>query len=304
MVAFFDLFDYPLTLNEIWRYLGVKGELYEVLAELEKGIRAIDNRQGFYWLAGREAIVEKRFRRYNFADRKFKRALLMAKIFKLIPWIKLIAVGNLLGAHNLKDESDIDFFIVAENKRLWLTRFFCAGLTKILRLRPGQGGMKDKICLSFFVSEEALDLRGMMMEDAQDIYFIYWLAGLTPVYDRGGVYEKLIAANGWLNETLPNWSVKISSNRRNVGLPTGQAGAPAAQFYHDLVDLFLGGLEPQLRRWQIKILPPALKSIVNLDSRVVASEQVIKLHANDRRMEYGERYLRKLKNLDPGSSPG
>lgn len=277
MIAYFDMFDYPLTLNEIWRYLSLKSDLAEVMEA------AGEAKSGFYFLPGREAIAAERLRRYNYADRKFKRARRLAKLYKFIPWIKLIAVGNLMGAHNLRQESDIDFFIITEQKRVWLTRFFCAAAARLLRLRPGPGRTKDKICLSFFVSEGGLDLSGLMFKNPPDIYFIYWLAGLTPLYDAGGVYEKLIAANGWLRGYLPNWRIKISSPKRG-------AGRPLARFYRDAADLFFGGLEPQFRRWQLKIMPPELKSLINLDKRVVADENVIKLHANDRRQEYRERY--------------
>jgi len=306
-IAFFDLFDYPLTLNEIWHRLGVKRELIEVMEELEKMEKSplpplVKGGNGFYFLSGRGAIAEERLKRYNFADRKFKRATLAARIFKFIPWIKLIAIGNLMGAQNLKDQGDIDFFIITEAKRVWLTRFFCVATAKVLGLRPKPGGKKDKICLSFFIGENAMELGGLMLRqdsigrlrslqnDNYDVYFIYWLAGLTPIYDVGGVYDKLIAVNGWLNKCLPNWQAKIKADKRDVG-----SGWPI--FYHDMIDMFLGGLEPWFKTFQLKLMPPALKNLMNLDCRVVANDSVIKLHANDRREEYREKYEEKIKEL-------
>jgi len=302
-VAFFDLFDYPLTPEEIWRNLSVKCELIEVMEAVGEAPGKIESRNGFYFLVGREDAAIKRLGRYNAADRKFKRALLTVKIFRLIPWIKLIALGNLLGAQNLREESDIDLFIVAGNKQVWLTRFFCVGLIKLLGWRPQPGKSRDKICLSFFISDQALDLSGFMLKNkdvghpighptsgAFDLYFIYWLAGLTPLYDKDGTYKKLIEANSWLKGYLPNWQTKIPSANRSVS-------AQAMSFYHDIVDLFFGGLEPQFKSLQIKILPPALKSLMNLDSRVVVNDKVIKLHVNDRREEYRKKFGEKINNL-------
>jgi len=286
-VAFFDMFDYPLTADEIWRNLSVKSELVEVMEALEVGAGGLENDNGFYFLPGRCAIIKKRSARYNQADRKFKRALRLAGLYKFIPWIKLIAVGNLMGAHNLKEESDIDFFIVTEKKRLWLTRFFCAGLAKALGLRPRPGKTRDKICLSFFASEAALDLKGLLL--GNDVYFIYWLAGLTPIYDAGGVYEKFMKANGWLNDYLPNWRPAAWTKRRDSGSGFGQ-------FYHDVADMFLGGLEPWFKKIQLKLMPRELKELINLDTRVVADDRVIKLHSQDRREEYREKFKTQISN--------
>jgi hypothetical protein len=306
VVAFFNMFDYPLTLKEVWINLSVKCELVEVmkiLDEMEKpslilplqGRQIIESRHGFYFLVGQEKNIKERLNRYSFTDRKFKRAMLASKIFKFIPWIKMIAIGNLLGAHNLKDNSDIDFFIITEDKQIWLTRFFCAGITKILGLRPRPGKSRDKICLSFYAGAKAMDLNGLMLKDKEalnnnDIYFIYWLAGLTPIFDNGGVYEKFISANLWLKEYLPNWQPVNPLNQRQVK-------PVLSEFYHDLASLFIGGLEPQFKELQLRWLPAQLKNLMNQDSRVVINDQIIKLHANDRREEYRNKFSETMKGL-------
>jgi len=255
VIAFFDIFDFPLTSFEIWQYLGMKCELAEVLAILNEVIqpplpllpgRWIESKNGFYFLAGRSQIINLRLERYNFTDRKFKRARLIARIFKIIPWIKMMAVSNLMGAHNLKDESDIDWFIITQAGRLWLTRFFCAAFIKLLGLRPTKSQARDKICLSFFISDDNLALNHLRLkakkeQEKDDIYFTYWLAGLAPIYNLNRAYEEFISANSWLFEQLPNWQAAGQSRRR------ASASRPSA-FYREVIDLFIGGLEqpPQL----------------------------------------------------------
>lgn len=291
-IAFFDMFDYPLTAFEIWQWLGLKCELREAIAALSRGglAEAIDEGNGFYFLTGRQEILSVRQRRHNYAQRKTKRAGRVAGIFRSIPWIKFIAVGNIIGAHNLKDESDIDFFIVTEGKRVWLTRLFCAGLMKVLGRRPTAHEQRDRVCLNFYVSEERLDLRNLRMPD-EDIYFVYWLVCLVPVYDQGGVYEKLITANAWLKKKLPNW--------QPANIPEGKrAGRRWPKFYHLITGLLFGGLENAARGFESRIMPREMKEMMNKDTRVVVNDEVIKLHVKDRRKEYSEKHRNRLSAIN------
>ncbi len=306
-VAYFDMFDFPLTGFEIWQYLGMKCELAEVIAMLSKGGQAggqinplypplqggqIESKNGLYCLVGREDIIIERMKRYNYSDKKLKLAIRLSKIFKLIPWIRLIAVGNVIGEHNLRGEGDIDLFVITEAKRIWLSRLFCNAITKISGLRPGPDKIRNKICLSFFISDDNLDLNYLRLgaEGGQkdDIYFTYWLVGLIPIYNLGDTYQKFILANFWLNQQLPNWQETGQSQRRNSG------SSPSA-FYQEIIDLLIGGLERQAKSLQLKLLPANLKSIMNLDSRVVINDRILKFHANDRREEYRRLFNDKLR---------
>ena len=71
-----------------------------------------------------------------------------------------------------------------------------------------------------------------------------------------------------------------------------------------MADLLIGGLDAQFKKAQIKLLPPKLKNSMHQDSRVVVNDEIIKLHANDRREEYGGKYkkiiaeMTRIKEMD------
>ncbi|MFH1661974.1 MAG: hypothetical protein ABIA02_02675 [Candidatus Falkowbacteria bacterium] len=286
-IAFFDLFDYPLALFEIWKFINVKCRIEDINQNLDYNF--IENKNGFYFLKRRDEIIKKRLDKYNYSDRKFKRALKIAKIFKFIPWIKMIAIGNLIGAHNLKDDSDIDFFVITEKNKIWLTRFFCASFAKILGMRPKENNTRDKICLSFFIGEDSLNLENLMLKN--DIYFIYWLAGLSIIYDPDKIYKRFIRKNDWIYKELPNWQSAKNIKKRDAGRKISSTG-----FYYDLVDIFFGGAEKYIKKFQLKLMPDVLKNNTDKDA-VVISDGVLKLHAKDRRREYLKRWREKLLDI-------
>jgi len=294
-VAYFDMFDFPLTAYEIWQYLNIKCEFEQVAKILDPSTIELSQQNGFYYLPKWEGLVKERMKRYQASDRKLKLVKRIAGIFKYIPWLELIAVGNIMGEHNLRDEGDIDLFIITEAKRIWLSRFFCVAVIKFLGLRPSPNRQQNKICLSFFVSQENLDLDSLRInaEDnnsKDDVYFTYWLAGLIPVYERSDIYNKFILANNWFKGQLPNWQKNIPSQRRKIV-------KPISAFYLEVVDMLIGGLEEQFKNLQMKLLPAGLKNIMNSDSRVVINDKILKLHANDRREEYRQLYNSKIINF-------
>lgn len=287
-VAYFDMFDFPMTDFEVWKFLSEKRDYVDVRNVLS-GSTALETKNGFYFLKGRENIIRTRLDRYNFTDRKFKRALRMAKIYRIIPWVKMVAVSNIIGAHNLKDESDIDIFIISEKGKIWLSRFFTAGIAKVLGLRPSEKNSRDKICLNFYVSEEEMDLEKFMM-GKDDIYFIYWLANLVIIYDKGGTYKKFIQVNDWLKNYLPNWQPNEMVARRFVKERKNL-------FFSFLFNFIFGSFEAIFKKIQLRKLPADIRELMNKDTRVVISDKVLKLHVKDRREEYRKRWEEKISNF-------
>jgi hypothetical protein len=294
IVVFFDLFSYPLTAYEVWRYLGVAAEFEELPPELRKLVieKHLEEKQGFYFLLGQESLINIRKQRYHFTNRKLKIARRAVRLFSLLPTVRLAALSNLIGHHNLRDGSDIDIFIIAKENRIWLTRLFCAGLMKILRQRPTPTKKRDKICLSFYVDTKHLALKNMTT-GPDDQYFNFWLAGLYPLYDRGAYYHQLMSENVWLKDYLPNGDFLLSNQSYRE--------SPNAWYKHRLVvkswRILIDYLEKRAGAIQMGIMPLALKQKANLDSRVIIKPGILKLYLLDRRKEFARRYQERLRRL-------
>lgn len=301
-LCWFDVFDYPLTKEEVWRFgLFIDecelGEVEKELAKMMIGNKIIQT-EIFFHLPGRSEIITERKKRYNHTDQKFKRAMKFAKIFRLLPSIELVAMGNLIGSHNLRAGGDIDLLIVAKPGTIWTTRFITATIVKLLGARPTADSTTDKICLSFYATSEALNFESTAQ--VNQLYFFYWLAFLTPIYDphdaelcgaqRGGAYAKLMRENIWIKERLPNFFPQTPHHLRTV-----------KKINCYLADLILYPwylFENQLKSLQLKILPQSLRELANQDTRVVISDRMLKFHANDRRQEFQEKYRTKLRQYN------
>ena len=272
-LVFLDLFDFPPTAYEIRHYLDKKYSLLEVVEALDGALlEVISKKNGFYFLRDREDVVTTRKIRYNYSCQKIKIAKKFARIFSLLPFIKTIAVANFIGEHNLREEGDIDFFIITSAKRIWLSRLFCAGIAKLLNSRPTAKNKKNKICLSFYVSTAHLDLSDLKL-GLDDPYFYYWLRGLLPIYDKANSYTQFLQANklefnNLKSDTQINYQAKkISVNNSPINL-----------------------LEKIVKNWQLKIMSPALKAAMNNSDGVYITDSVLKLYLGDKRRLFADKF--------------
>lgn len=298
-ICYFDIFDYPLILVEIWKWLYVYPEpenlrteepirMLDVQEALEKSEylkQRMETKNGFYFLRGRTGLVKKRMERYNIAERKYKKALKIIKILRLIPYVKMIAICNTLAYSNARDESDIDLFIICEKSHLWKSRFLISGFLKLFNLRPTALETKDKICASFFLSEDNLNIRNLSIAD--DIYLKYWLTQVYPVCDNG-IYQKFLSVNDWIKNDIPNFFPVQPTLRRQ--LKPGRF-----KLIFRLIFSILS--ENYCKNYQWKILPENLRKIVNKDTRVVMNNQVLKFHDNDAREFYRDSFHEKIRKL-------
>jgi len=206
-LAYFQIFSYPLTSTEIWKWLYRPSrahsfrEVKDCLLSSKILQSEIVRQEGFYCLNGSEHTVYLRKQNNNLAERKFYKACRLLRFFRFVPFIKMIAICNSLAYSNAREDSDIDIFIVSQKNKIWLARFWAVIIVRLLGRRPQEDNNKDTFCLSFFVTEDSLDVSSICLKN--DVYMPYWMAQLMPIYDPGDYYQKFLDEN--LIETKPEY---------------------------------------------------------------------------------------------------
>lgn len=286
-ILYFDVLGFPLTREEVFRYLWMgKGFLQnEVESEIEKLVRGgtLATKSSYYFLPQREEAVQKRLRAVIPSEDKLRRARGATKIIGWVPFLKAIYVCNSVAAETANSSSDIDLFIVTKEKRLWFVRFFTNIILKMFGMRTGKMSA-NKICLSFYIGEQHLNLAPWRVCD-DDIYLAYWLMQLHPLYDPKNMLNSIYMANVWASDY-----VKLEAPA--YGIAAYGAGKRTAEW---LLQGVAGDLlEKLLYKFQWAKLRPELKKMACAENAcdVVLKDGVLKMHEHDARREFHDRWLK------------
>ena len=195
-ISYRDIFDYPMTLPEIHRYLHeircTREELSDAVWRGPLLDRYLDTDGEYFALQGRRAIFETRRVRRELSRRKQPLARFFARLLASLPNVRMVAMTGSLAVGNLSASGDIDFLLVTDSGSMWRTRAFCRFLA-LLDNRLGSG----VFCPNTFLSMAALSLPRRSMYDAQE------LCQMIPLFG-GSTYAAVRADNDWTADWLPN----------------------------------------------------------------------------------------------------
>lgn len=275
-LAYADIFDYPLTEEEIFhRLIAVSSKQLPVIRELKK-IKQIEEIDGYYFFKGRKELVALRKKRMEWSKRKWQIAQRAASILRHIPTLKLIGVSGGLACNNAEKEDDIDFFLITAGGKLWMTRLLVTGALECLglRRRPGDTDVKDTICVNMIVDEQHLTLP----REEQDVFGAYEVALMKPVWQRKNTYERFLAANHWIEKRLPNRKIQ---SKRELLAPTNRIQSFSS---------FFSILESISKTIQVQYMSKRRTTEIVEDSR-------IRFHPQDVRRWVIKEYNRKVKTF-------
>src|SRR4029077_2383595 len=110
-----DIFDYPLTKEEIFKFLISEKKISKQnIFKIIDSSKNIKEEKGYYFIGNKNEFVEKRVDRINISFGKRNLAKKIIKMISLIPTINLIGISGALSMNNSKAEDDIDIFVICQ----------------------------------------------------------------------------------------------------------------------------------------------------------------------------------------------
>jgi len=314
-IVYYDILDYPLTGFEVYKYLlnplyvvaqtevvqdfqlEPFGEvsLLDVLKYLKSNQlqKFIDEKNGFYFLKNRRNLYEQRIERQKIASPRWKKAYKVIKVLQVCPFVRMIGVCNSLAINNSRKEADIDFFIIIRKGRIWFTRFWITFLVWLM----GEWRHKkiaNKICLSFYIGDDALSLEPIALKP-YDIYLFHWIAQIKPIYYENQIYRDFILKNLWVKNYLINFG-KIF-NYYHPEFKKNKFPAIIKRILEKILNGWFGKLIEGLFRF-IQKKRIAHKMISHdIPTAVVVSDKMLKFHENDKREFFQRTFIENFKNI-------
>ncbi len=239
-VAYADVFDYPLSLPQLYRWFigaGVPGRIPPELMIRRSG------KTEYVTLPRRGHLMALRRRRERISQEKWEQARSFARFYRIIPTVRLVGVTGGLAMDNADRSDDIDLFFITSRGTLWLTRALVTVLSDFLGIRrkPGDTVYEDKVCLNMFVAENALALP----KAERDLFSAHEVLQMIVLWSRGDAYPSFLAENAWAGKYLPNAWKEIEPH-------TGASKPRHDSVLRRILSLF----DPPVKRLQLNHMAP------------------------------------------------
>lgn len=197
-LAYFDIFDYPLTREEIILFMDAKyctnqiEESFQFLLE-EKIVFHLEE---YYSLRNDASVAQRRKKGNAKASAQIRIAKRLAYFLSGFPYVRGIAVSGSLSKNYADERSDIDFFIITKANRLWIARTFMHCLKKFSYLV----GKQNWLCMNYFLDETELEIR------EKNIYTATEVITVLPFYGEAA-FRNFTKKNKWAFDFYPAYTL-------------------------------------------------------------------------------------------------
>lgn len=209
VLTYFDIFQYPLTENEISLFLGQTSSA----KELSQGLQFLHDHQqiylfeNFYCLRPDPSLAQKRLKDNCRAERLLSKAVRISRFLYRFPFVRGIGISGSLSKNVADENADIDYFIITASNRLWISRTLLHLFKKCTFIT----GHQHYYCMNYFIDEDALTIPEQNFFTAMELVTLIPVCG-TPVLN------KFYSANGWTRWFFPNLNPKERLTNGNWNL--------------------------------------------------------------------------------------
>jgi hypothetical protein len=168
-LLYFDLFSHPLNKQELFRMISVKTDWDEFEQSLS-GLLELNlagTEAGYFFIINGGSSIHERIKKLIRANRYHRISRFISGLIWLHPFVKAVLVSGSLSKSAFSKKDDIDFFVITEPGRLWLSRTALMLFKKIFLLNS-----KKYFCLNYFIDAESLEIPDKNIFTATEIAFL------------------------------------------------------------------------------------------------------------------------------------
>ncbi|THU40113.1 hypothetical protein FAM09_09515 [Niastella caeni] len=201
-LAYFDIFNYPLTQEEIISFLDQQMGLDDVAPALQRLVaeKRIFRLGNFYSLQQDHALRTRRTTGNHNAELLLTVGYKVGGFLYQFPFVRGIGISGSLSKNFADQDTDIDFFIITSANRLWIARTLMHLFKKLTFIT----GHQHWFCMNYFIDEAALRI------EEQNIFTAIEITTLIPVCGNGTM-DAFFKTNNWTACYLPNNNFPKSS---------------------------------------------------------------------------------------------
>jgi hypothetical protein len=300
-LKFFDLQNYPLSANELHRFLiadlktlktkiNANYELTEHTAVLP-GVVHLDTvltqlhileregkifqQNGFYCLPGRQQLIDERQSSY-FASIKRERLLARyASGSRHLPFVRSVALLGSQAMGQARPNSDIDLFIITDPRFIGLARFFLTLYFQVLGVRRHGQKIANRICLNHYLAGP------IALRHDQNLYTAYEYLKFRPLaYPQ--TFIKFLRNNEWVYQFFPN------------GRPVGGFSSVMQSQKQSRLQKWLERLfENRLGHWLEQRLLGLQLARIETGEFTISNHQEMSFHPNNRKLKLFQGFFSK-----------
>ncbi|HSW56220.1 MAG TPA: nucleotidyltransferase domain-containing protein [Ignavibacteriaceae bacterium] len=195
-LAYYDIFSYPLTADEIYYSLDENHTTpEEVKTELESlySNQLIQFNGKFYLLNNDDSYIRRREAGNELAVKRLKTARRVSGFISRFPFVRGIMLSGSISKGFMEEDSDIDYFVITHPNRVWFSRFILMIFKKIFLFNS-----RKIFCINYFVDTENLEI------EEKNIFTATEIVTLLPTFGRD-IYEQFYEMNLWTKHFYPNF---------------------------------------------------------------------------------------------------
>ncbi len=278
-LTYSDIFDHPLRFDELHRYLPVRAGVDELALALASLKGHVGTREGYFFLAGRDAIADIRNQREARSNEILPHAIRYGKILGELPFVRMVALTGSLAVLNISKNADFDYMLVTAKGRVWTARAFALLLNRLVR------PLGHTICPNLIVSESALAW------PLHDLYSARELIQMIPISGMD-VYRELMKVNKWAGEFLPNAGPSLR----------GAASGRVEAFPKQVTEWCLGGaFGDKFEAWEMTRKIARFSNQPGFGEETIFNAEVCQGNFHHHRTWTHEIFRKKLNNLSDDS---